>query len=60
MEAFYTGLLITIGVLGYKEHVQLCKLQDEMKELKILLKQNKIELKQKEDKIRISLKELFD
>jgi hypothetical protein len=41
MEAFYTGLLITIGVLGYKEHVQLCKLQDELKELKVLLKQNK-------------------
>jgi hypothetical protein len=58
MEAFYTGLLLTIGVLGYKEHVQLCKLQDDLKELKVILNQNKIELKQKE--IKISLKDLFD
>ena len=56
MEGFYIGLMFTIGVLGYKEHIQLCKLDNEIKQLKILLDQNKI----KQEKIKLSLKDIFD
>ena len=56
MEGFYIGLLLTIGVLGYREHKQICKLETDMKDLKILLNQQTI----KQEKIKLSLKDLFE
>jgi hypothetical protein len=56
MEGFYIGLLLTIGVLGYREHKQLCKLETDMKDLRVLLEQDR----QKQEKIHLSLKDLFE
>jgi hypothetical protein len=56
MEGFYIGLLLTVGVLGYREHKQLCKLEMDYKDLRELLNQQR----QKEERIRISLKDLFE
>jgi len=56
MEGFYIGLLLTVGVLGYREHKQLCKLEMDYKDLRELLNQQR----QKQEKMRISLKDLFE
>ena len=56
MEGFYIGLLLTVGVLGYREHRQLCKLETEMNDVRILLKQQK----EKQEKIKITMKDLFE
>jgi hypothetical protein len=56
MEGFYIGFLLTIGVLGYREHIQLCKLKTEFNDLRVLLNQQR----QKQEKIQLSLKDLFE
>jgi len=56
MDGYYIGLLIGLGYIGYKEHKQLCKLETDMKDLKILLNQQTI----KQEKIHLSLKDIFD
>ena len=56
MEGFYIGLLLTVGVLGYREHKQLCKLEMDYKDLRVLLDQQR----QKQERMRISLKDLFE
>jgi hypothetical protein len=56
MEGFYIGLLLTVGVLGYREHKQLCKLETEMNDVRILLNQQK----EKQEKMKITMKDLFE
>jgi hypothetical protein len=56
MDGFYIGLLLGIGVLGYREHKQLCRLETEYQDLRVLLNQQK----EKQEKIKISLKDLFE
>ena len=56
MEGFYIGLLLTVGVLGYREHKQMCRLQTDMNDLKVLINQQTI----KQERIKISLKDLFE
>ena len=56
MEGFYIGLLLTVGVLGYRQTKQLCRLETDMKDLKVLLNQQTI----KQEKIKLSLKDLFE
>jgi hypothetical protein len=56
MDGFYIGILIGFGVMGYREHRQICKLETEYQDLKRLInKQN-----EKQEKIRISMKDLFE
>ena len=56
MEGFYIGLLLGVGVLGYREHRHLCRLETEYKDLRVLLNQQTA----KQEKMRISLKDLFE
>lgn len=56
MEGFYIGLLLGVGILGYKEHKHLCRLETEYQDLRVLLNQHK----EKQEKMRISLKDLFE
>jgi hypothetical protein len=56
MDGYYIGLLIGLGYIGYKEHKQLCKLEMDYKDLRILLDQQR----QKQERMRISLKDLFE
>jgi uncharacterized membrane-anchored protein YhcB (DUF1043 family) len=56
MEGFYIGLLLTVGVLGYREHKQLCKLETEMNDVRVLLDQQR----QKQERIKITMKDLFE
>jgi hypothetical protein len=56
MEGFYIGLLLTVGVLGYREHKQLCKLETDLNDVRILLNQQK----EKQEKMKITMKDLFE
>lgn len=56
MEGFYIGLLLTVGVLGYREHKQMCRLETDLNDIRALLNQTK----EKQEKIKISLKDLFE
>jgi hypothetical protein len=56
MDGYYIGLLLGIGVLGYREHKQLCKLETDYQDLRRLLNQQT----EKQEKIRISMKDLFE
>lgn len=56
MEGYYIGLLLGVGVLGYREHKQLCRLQTECDDLRKLLNQQK----KAQEKMKVSLKDLFE
>jgi len=56
MEGFYIGLLLTVGVLGYREHKQLCRLETEMNDVRVLLNQQK----EKQERIKLTMKDLFE
>jgi len=56
MEGFYIGLLLGVGVLGWREHKHLCRLETDYQDLRVLLNQQK----EKQEKLKISLKDLFE
>lgn len=56
MDSFYIGLLLGVGVLGYREHKHLCRLETEYQDLRVLLHQQK----EKQEKLKITLKDLFE
>jgi len=56
MEGFYIGLLLGVGVLGWREHKHLCRLETDYQDLRVLLNQQTM----KQEKLKISLKDLFE